>query len=262
MKKWLVGLTMALGITQAAVADPDFTLNKDVLVIEGPIYRQVQRLANQLLMIKHEKPGTIDIVINSPGGSVYAGWQFVNAMRTVQARGYKLRCTVTTMAASMAYQILAECDERYAFRYSTLLWHPVRLSGNLTLTPKEALGITRQLSRIERLLVSDLRSKFEIEDKEFWLHYHAETLHVATQVADMSPDFVTIITDVAGINSLSGLSVGTDTDGVGPIVPANSISNPNLDIYIYMHPVALELWETTHGKTNADAGSACPSTKQ
>jgi ATP-dependent protease ClpP protease subunit len=36
---------------------------------------------------------------------------------------------VSNMAASMAFVILNECDKRYAFPYSLLLWHPMRVGG-------------------------------------------------------------------------------------------------------------------------------------
>ena len=237
---------MVLGLTTVAEAKPEFVLGKDVLIIEGVIRGQMSSLANKLLKVKHKDPGTIDLIINSPGGSVYAGWQFINAMRIMQDRGYTLRCTVTTMAASMAYQILAECDKRYAFTYSTLLWHPVRLSGMFTLTPKEALGLMQQLKRIEKQLVGDLRAKFDISDREFWSHYHAETLHIAAQVLPMNKSFITLVSDVGGIESLSNLRVvrRKKSKKKSVIAPSNSsFPSPYKDAFIYMSPKALRIWK-------------------
>lgn len=250
MKRLLTTLLLMLGLSAPASADPAFSLGEDVLIVEGVVARQMSRLANDLLKIKHDDPGTIDIVINSPGGSVYSGWVFINAMRIMQDRGYTLRCTVTTMAASMAYQILAECDKRYAFAYSTLLWHPVRIQGMFTLTPKEAIGLMKQLMRIEKQLVNDLRAKFDVSDKEFWSHYHAETLHIAAQLVPMSGNFITIVDDIGGVESLSNLTIVKKNTKIKPRTmpgPKKSISpSPYRDAFIYMNSEALRIWQLTN----------------
>lgn len=257
MKKFIATLAVfASAFLAFSAQGKEISLVKNVVIIEGPIGRGVLQKANELMKstVKEGEDKVIDIVINSPGGSVYAGWQFISAMKAMQARGYTLRCTVTTMAASMAYQILSECDERYAFEFSTLLWHPVRLSGMFTLTPKQALGIVRQLQRIERILVTDLRAKFDVDDKTFWRHYHAETLHITKSVADMADGFITIVSNVKGLDSLSNLRKVTINSKVKPkravpgpkkhIGPHNSPStvDPRFDIFIYMNPTAYKLW--------------------
>jgi ATP-dependent protease ClpP protease subunit len=233
-------ITLALTLTGAANAS-EFTLGPNPIVIEGAIFGNILPKANELLKVKS---GIADVVINSPGGSVFAGWQFINAMKAVQSRGVKIRCTVTTMAASMAFQIFAACDERYAYKYSTLLWHPVRMGGNFILTPRQAVQITKQLVRIQRQLVSDLRETFSTEKDYFWKHYHAETLHLAVDVKANSASFLTIVTDVTGIEALDNIkAVKTDS---------KSIAEPNTDIFIYQLGDSNDRSEDTHSSNEAD----------
>jgi len=107
----------------------------------------------------------------------------MSVMRQAQAKGVELNCYVTGMAASMAFQILAFCDNKYALPYSMLLWHPVRATNIRSLTPDQSRTLARHLVELEKYLIDELRSNFDIEDEVFWHHYHEETLHLARMVA-------------------------------------------------------------------------------
>jgi hypothetical protein len=105
------------------------------------------------------------------------------------------------MAASMAFQIFAECDERYTFANAVHLWHPIRISGMFeALTPQTLLDIYHDLRAWEIELVDSLKKKLDIDDKIFQYHYEKETLHLGSSLKDIAPDFLTLVDDVKGVS--------------------------------------------------------------
>lgn len=151
--------------------------------------------ANELREMALDKSGKpIDIILNSPGGGVYAGLQFINAMIEARTLGVRLRCHVPGMAASMAFQIFVMCDERYAYEYSMFLWHPVRVSGHMLLTPMAAAYLAWDLSEIEARLLTPLQHALALSSEEFFFHYNQETMWTAIGLIQISPKFLTIVT--------------------------------------------------------------------
>jgi ATP-dependent protease ClpP protease subunit len=47
--------------------------------------------SDKLWMLSTVSTKPVTLIINSPGGSIYAGFQFINAMRAAQKRGVKLK---------------------------------------------------------------------------------------------------------------------------------------------------------------------------
>lgn len=77
----------------------------------------------QLLFLDNTEPGKpIDLYINSPGGSVYAGLGIYDTMQIIKS---PVRTTCTGMAASMAAVLLVagESGERSALKHSRVLLH-------------------------------------------------------------------------------------------------------------------------------------------
>ena len=71
---------------------------------------------------------SIYIYINSPGGSVDAGLQFINNMNWHIKQGKTVNCIVKS-AYSMAFVILQNCSNRYVMSSSTLMQHQISLSN-------------------------------------------------------------------------------------------------------------------------------------
>jgi ATP-dependent Clp protease protease subunit len=68
------------------------------------------------------------IYINSPGGSVDAGLQFINNINWYIKQGKTVNCIVKS-AYSMAFIILQNCSNRYVMSSSTLMQHQMSLGG-------------------------------------------------------------------------------------------------------------------------------------
>ena len=201
----LLALALAVFTSTAAFskAAPAVDPKRTVKVI-GEVNGNIISQGDALLKLS-KNPGNIDIVISSPGGSVAAGTFFITAMDMATARGNNLRCYVSGLAASMAFQILAHCSERYALPTAYLLWHPVRAGFMMaSFTPLQAAQLAEDLGRTEEWATNDLIGRlFDDEEDFFWHHYHAETLFVASELAKRMPGLVTIVDDMPGVDSIS-----------------------------------------------------------
>jgi ATP-dependent Clp protease protease subunit len=89
------------------------------LLLYNAIYDySAERLVNLMTDIPDDED--IDMWVNSPGGSVFAGWAIIGAM---QKRKGKKNMSVTGMAASMAAFMLLFADKREGLNVSQYLLH-------------------------------------------------------------------------------------------------------------------------------------------
>ena len=66
---------------------------------------------------------TVNLEINSPGGSVFDGYRVFNALESMKQRGVEVVATVNGKAASMATVILMAADKRQITKGSAMLVH-------------------------------------------------------------------------------------------------------------------------------------------
>ena len=178
----------------AAVGKPVTLVPEKTIVLSGPIgegtYLPMMNAMNELGKGDH-----IDMIISSPGGSVAVGSIIIDRMEQLKERGVVFRCVVRDLAASMAFQILLHCNERYAAPKAFLLWHPVRVffQGVIFSTAAEVLMI--QLKLADEEAVSDLKKYLQMGEKELMWHFHNETLHHASGLSKLSPSFFEKVTN-------------------------------------------------------------------
>lgn len=179
------------------------TISPDrTLYIVGEIGGREPFMIADAIVKAAEMPGDIYLIINSPGGSVTAGTFILSAMEYAHAKGRRFVCVVPGLAASMAFQIFAYCDDRYAFPNAYLLWHPVRAGADRPLTPVDARRLSRDLDRIEATLVEDLRLRMKLDDETFYEHYYAETLFRATELRKLLPSYYILVNAAPLVKSL------------------------------------------------------------
>ena len=180
-----------LGWTLGAVQEAkDDRIVEIIGQVDGDIINQaaeVERLSNL-----NNEP--IELLINSPGGSVFTGMIFIDAMNAAKAKGIKFKCTSVVLAASMAYTIFSNCDERYAQANTRLLFHPMstRAQGRV----QELVTDLIQTVPEEKAIMDKLRNDLGIDWKTFHTNYFAETFWTATTLLNISPEFLTIVDDV------------------------------------------------------------------
>ena len=174
-----------------------------IVEVKGPVDKKIIDRAKELEALSNVNLKPITIVINSPGGSVVPGFVFLNAMKLVRARGIKLNCVVTNLAASMAFHFLAECSERYAFDYSLLLWHPMRVGGMFASFSADEMEYLIYVMRAWELpLNARLMQVLNINKELFYYHYSKETLFTTIQLQQISPRFIRRIKNIQGVRGI------------------------------------------------------------
>lgn len=198
----MVSLFLFINASCAHAAGRVFTADKGrTLYVRGEVGPEALELASELITLTGKAKTPITIVINSPGGNVYTGLQLMSAIHIAQQRGVKVRCFVPVLAASMAFQILSVCDERYTLQYSLLLFHPARamLMGGFLAEELEYQGA--QLKQLDEQLKSDLAARLGMDSKEYDYHYRNETLWLAPALNERAGgDFLMVVDDFVGVD--------------------------------------------------------------
>lgn len=175
------------------------------VVIEGVIMGSniLQLIPRLQKLASEDSSKPIDIVISSPGGQVETGFLFINALEEIRAGGTPIRCYVPTLAASMAFQILLHCDERYTLDYSWLLWHGVRVGTGMgaVITSKAAQELADSLRLVDVMILSDLYDTLGIslDHDQIDYHFDKETLHAGKSLAKLAPGFIRSYKSIPGL---------------------------------------------------------------
>jgi ATP-dependent protease ClpP protease subunit len=200
MFKSLIVLALT-GLASAATAAPIVQSKRSVVVAGVIANNNLADIGDQLLEWSKAKPTQpVDIVIDSPGGDTVTGFLFVNQLEAVRARGTTIRCFVPTIAASMAFQILLHCDERYTLDHSWLLWHGVRVfSGNSPITAKVAEELADELNALNVAIMRELLANLGLPEPVVRYHFLKETLHVGKDLSTLAPRFITALPAIKGL---------------------------------------------------------------
>lgn len=139
------------GRTERAYDIYSLLLKERIIFLGTAINDQVANLiVAQLLYLNREDPEReVQIYINSPGGSIYAGLAIYDTMQQIQAPVSTYAVGVT---ASMGTVLLAAGDEgrRYALPHSTIHMHPAG-GGAQGYTPDVEIQY-KELKRMQDLL--------------------------------------------------------------------------------------------------------------
>lgn len=177
--------------------------SKRLIRVVGVVDSSIKKEANKLLQLVNKNKKPVDIVIESPGGFVTPGLQFIDAMKMAQNRGVVLRCIVPTYAASMAFIILAHCDERYSLPSAGLLFHPMGFSCFLCRLTMDTLQY--RLLRMEALgkgIDERLLSAMGMDEGIYLYHKFHGTLWLAQELSEVTVDFIEIVKDIRGLRNM------------------------------------------------------------
>jgi hypothetical protein len=197
---------VALGLTLSLITIPfllggvgkrsDISDKENLVVISGP---GSMKAAQEII---DKKGKELNVLINSPGGSVIGGHILVSAMEMAKARGMKVNCTVGVVAASMAMNLLAYCDERRALPNSLLLFHEayMLIGGGMFVPPTKLTSRdTRRMSRDSDILSKEFEDRLikelDTDPETFREHNESETLWPAHVFASRFPGFKLVLVD-------------------------------------------------------------------
>ena len=130
-------------------------------------------ITGQLLYLSStDDSRSIDLYINSPGGSVYSGYSIYDTMHLVKP---DVKTIVCGMAASMAYILTIAGKERSALLHSRLMQHqPLGgISGqasDIEITAKQILLVKDEFNEIISVKTGQPIEKVkEDTDRDYWL---------------------------------------------------------------------------------------------
>lgn len=206
----LFGTMLALLLVSTGATAQELNSKSETIVLDGVITGQtiapLTQYMNSILSGKKKRPLEINMVISSPGGSVTAGFLFLDRMKAVQKKGTVIKCYVAELAASMAFQILLQCDERVALETSFLLWHRARIQlggmfGAPAMTGPELYALGVQLKDLDNHIYGDVKKAFGRNTPDHYtrFHFERETLHTGSSLAKAVPHFLTVSPAVGGV---------------------------------------------------------------
>lgn len=184
--------TPSAGITVNVTGQP-------VVQIQDVVTRSAMTRARDEILAGAKKSKGVVLVINSPGGEVFSGLTFINTMRQLQQTGVRFTCLVPGMAMSMAFIILSECNERYAWPDSLLLFHPVKVGLAGALSADNATKIAESLNNLEGPIKDRLVRRMGVDRPWFETNYMAETIHRGETLAARAPGFIQLVDSYKGI---------------------------------------------------------------
>lgn len=164
MKKLLVTLSFlsfALCAEASMVSPEVITLTKrNTLVFRGVVTSQsVAKMQIEAMQMsaKLYPSETIYLVLDTPGGSVSAGNEFIDFMKALPQKTK----TITLFAASMGFHIAQNLDERLILPSSTMMSHRASMSGLEGELPGELLSrlsyTMRELNRMDEVVATRMK---------------------------------------------------------------------------------------------------------
>lgn len=213
MRNLLVGALLFFASSMALASptlDPERTI-----VVSGPITgRIVEPMLSTFNKLAADKTKPIDLVLSSPGGSIVAGYLVVDRMDALRAEGVRFRCVVRSVAASMAFQMLLHCDERYSTPHAFLLWHPVRVFYQGALTADLSKVAYLQMKLSDDMIRAELYANLPLKKESIDWHFTNETLHHASQLHKQAKGFFKEVSSSIG-NAFLDKGVALNTADIG-----------------------------------------------
>lgn len=194
---------LMLGLTTTALGT---TLKVDskrlVRIIDNITSSVVGNQARLIHQLGARSKQPIFILLNSPGGSVSAGSSVIDAIEAVQSKGVVVKCFSGSLAASMAFNIMAYCNERFALARTKLMFHPMSLSVQGAKVQHLHTILALMYAQERRLMAKLLVELGGTDARDFYAHYAAETLWDAAELDAKWPKFLTIVKDITGVRDV------------------------------------------------------------
>ena len=112
----------------------------------------------------------IDMAINSGGGSVHIGLEFIEEMKSLKDKGYKFNCYVRN-AYSMGFIILQYCDHRIGSSNSTYMHHLVQVGYGRPARTEKNKKLFKSLDFFDNLVLEEISKRMKVDPKKFFEVY-------------------------------------------------------------------------------------------
>jgi ATP-dependent protease ClpP protease subunit len=210
MSKTLAAFFAVLVLFTGSASAQPAPVKARTVVLNSVIARgNVFPLADAMDKLAAKSKEPIDFIVNSPGGDVITGFLFINRMEALRAKGVTIRCWIPEVAASMAFQILLHCDERYSLSKAFLLWHRVRVSlgggmfsSGYQMTAPLARAMATDLQSFDDIITEELNKTLDMPAADISFHFENETLHVGSNLERLAPNFIETYDTIPGLFKL------------------------------------------------------------
>ena len=131
----------------------------------GPILKEFKRAE-----ISNRYDKVIDVAINSGGGSVHLGLEFIEEIKSLKDKGYKINCYVRN-AYSMGFIILQYCDHRIGSSNSTYMHHLVQVGYGRPARTEKNKKLFKALDFFDNLVLVEISKRMGVDPKKFFEIY-------------------------------------------------------------------------------------------
>ena len=172
MRKILLSLVLVAGFLLGSflsIEKSELLVSRFDIVIGEVDYYKAEEIIKDFKKaeLAHKISKVITMGINSPGGSVHVGLEFISEMKTLQAKGYKIKCYVRN-AYSMGFVILQFCNERIGTSSSTYMHHLTSVNGTRPDKRTEKnKKLFKALDFFDNLMLDDLAERLKTDPKKF-----------------------------------------------------------------------------------------------
>ena len=120
--------------------------------------------------ISNRNDKIIDVAINSGGGGVHLGLEFIEEMKSLKDKGYKLNCYVRN-AYSMGFIILQYCDKRIGSENSTYMHHLVQVGYGRPKRTENNKKLFKALDFFDKLVLDEISKRMGVDPEKFFEIY-------------------------------------------------------------------------------------------
>ncbi len=135
-------------------------------------YFNAERVLNDFKKaeISNRVDKVINMAINSGGGGVHLGLEFIEEMKSLKAKGYKINCYVRN-AYSMGFIILQYCDHRIGSENSTYMHHLVQVGWGRPKRTEKNKKLFKSLDFFDNLVLDEISKRMKVDPKKFFEIY-------------------------------------------------------------------------------------------
>lgn len=198
MKTRLTALVLALLLSCSAYSSLTYQADKArTIYVSGAIMEPMGAQIMSLALMALDGREPITIVIDSPGGIVDFGQEFIDAMAKLKSRDVELVC-VAKEAQSMGMAIFNACTTRYAVKDSVLMWHSVWTSAR-KLNWEDAEEVAKRLKKADEQVLSPIEHELCLTHEEFETSRKAEKGWSGPELSSKCPEYVKVVDSLENI---------------------------------------------------------------
>ena len=132
-----------------------------------------------------KNPKPIDILLNTPGGSVWDGLILVSLIEQMKDMGYTINTTAIGTAASMGFIIFITGSNRYSYRHAQFMLHDIStMMGGKVKDLEESMD---DLRKCQKQVFNIIKKYTHIPDKKLkeWIDHKRDMFFYPDEAVEL-----------------------------------------------------------------------------